>query len=119
MNTEKKIYNIDATNGKIGRIAAKAATLLTGKNLTSYAKNKIADVQVIIENVSKLDISEKKAVQKTYRSYSGYPGGLSEKRMEQVIEKKGKGAVLKNAISGMLPKNKLKSRIIKNLVIKD
>jgi ribosomal protein L13 len=39
--------------------------------------------------------------------------------MEQVKEKKGKGAVLKNAISGMLPKNKLKSRIIKNLVIKD
>jgi large subunit ribosomal protein L13 len=66
MNTEKKIYNIDAANGKIGRIAAKAATLLTGKNLTSYAKNKIANVQVIIENVSKLDISEKKAVQRKH-----------------------------------------------------
>ena len=116
---EKQIYKIDASGGKIGRIAARAANLLMGKNLVTYARNKFPDTQVIVENVSKIDIPEKRLVQKSYKKYSGYPGGLREMRMEQVIEKKGKGAILKIAISGMLPRNKLKSRIIRNLVIKD
>ncbi len=117
-NTEKKIYNIDATGGKLGRIAAKAASLLTGKNLVSYARNTYPNVQVVIENAAKIDIFEGK-LKTDYVRYSGYPGGIHYKSMEQVIEKKGKSAILKLAIDGMLPKNKLKSRIIKNLVIKE
>lgn len=115
---EKKTYTIDATGGKLGRIATRAAALLTGKNLTEYARNKVFPTQVIIENASKLDIFEGK-LKTVYKRYSGYPGGLHEKSMEQMIEKKGKSAVLKIAISGMLPHNKLKSRIIKNLVINE
>jgi large subunit ribosomal protein L13 len=115
---EKKIYTIDATNGKLGRIATRAAALLAGKNLVEYSRNKVFPTQVIIENASKLDIFEGK-LKSVYKRYSGYPGGLHEKSMEQMIEKKGKSAVLKIAISGMLPHNKLKSRIIKNLVIKE
>lgn len=115
---DKKIYKIDAAGQKIGRIASKAASILTGKNSVQYARNIAPSVEVIIENASKLDIFEGKLKQ-PYRRYSGYPGGLHEKSMEQIIERKGKGAVLKLAIAGMLPHNKLKSRIIKNLVIKD
>jgi large subunit ribosomal protein L13 len=113
---EKKIYTIDATGGKLGRLASKAASLLTGKNSTEYARNKVFDVKVVINNASKIDIVESK-LKTAYRRYSGYPGGLYEKSMEQIIEKKGKGAVLKLAISGMIPHNKLKSKIIKNLTI--
>jgi len=113
---EKKIYTIDATGGKLGRIASKVVALLTGKNSTDYARNKVFDVKVVVNNASKIDIAESK-LKTAYRRYSGYPGGLYEKSMEQIIEKKGKGAVLKLAISGMIPHNKLKSKIIKNLTI--
>ncbi len=116
---EKKTYTIDATGGKLGRIAAQAVVILTGKNRTDYARNKVFPVSVIVENVAKLDLPEKKMTEKIYKRYSGYPGGLYEKSMQQIVEKKGKGAVLKLAVSGMIPHNKLKSRIIKNLVIKD
>jgi large subunit ribosomal protein L13 len=115
---EKKIYTIDAAGQKLGRIATKATALLIGKNLVEYAKNKVFNVQVIIENASKIDIFEGK-LKTVYKRYSGFPGGLYEKSMEQLIDKKGKGSLLKIAISGMIPKNKLKSRIIRNLVIKE
>jgi len=115
---EKKIYTIDAAGQKMGRIATKATALLIGKNLVEYAKNKIFNVQVIIENASKIDIFEGK-LKTIYKRYSGFPGGLYEKSMEQVIDRKGKAGLLKIAISGMIPRNKLKSRIIKNLIIKE
>ena len=57
---EKKIYTIDATGQKMGRVATKAAAFLIGKNLVEYAKNKVFNVEVIIENASKLDIFEGK-----------------------------------------------------------
>lgn len=115
---EKKIYTIDAAGEKLGRVATKASALLIGKNLVEYARNKVFNVQVIIENASKIDLFEGK-LKTVYKRYSGYPGGLHEKSMEQVMDKKGKGGLLKIAIMGMIPKNKLKSRIIKNLVIKE
>jgi large subunit ribosomal protein L13 len=115
---EKKIYKIDAEGQKLGRIATKAASLLIGKNLVEYAKNKVFDVEVIIENAGKIDIFEGK-LKTVYKRYSGYPGGLYAKSMEQLIDKKGKSGLLKIAILGMIPKNKLKSRIIRNLVIKE
>src|ERR1035437_8728392 len=115
---EKKIYTIDADGQKMGRIATKATALLIGKNLVEYAKNKVFNVQVIIENAGKLDIFEGK-LKTVYKKYSGFPGGLYEKSMEQMIDKKGKAGLLKLAISGMIPRNKLKSRIIRNLVIKE
>jgi len=113
---EKKNYTIDATGKKLGRVATQASSLLIGKNSVEYARNKVFNVSVLITNASKLDITEKKQAT-VYKRYSGYPGGLHEKSMEQLIEKKGKGAVLRAAISGMIPSNKLKSRIIRNLEI--
>ncbi len=115
---EKKIYTIDATGEKLGRVATKATALLIGKNRTDYVRNKVFNVQVIIENAGKIDIFEGK-LKTVYKRYSGFPGGLYEKSMEQLIDRKGKSGLLKIAIGGMIPKNKLKSRIIKNLVIKE
>ncbi len=115
---EKKIYTIDATGQKMGRIATKATALLIGKNLVEYAKNKVFNVQVVIENASKIDIFEGK-LKTIYKKYTGFPGGLYEKSMEQMIDRKGKSGLLKIAILGMIPRNKLKSRIIRNLVIKE
>jgi large subunit ribosomal protein L13 len=110
-------YTIDAENKKVGRVATEAAVLLMGKNLTDYARNKIPKITVEIKNTSKVIIDDKKLTQKTYSRYSGYPGGLKQPTMEQVIAKKGYSELFKEAVSGMLPKNKLRSKMMNNLII--
>ncbi|HVU06211.1 MAG TPA: 50S ribosomal protein L13 [Thermodesulfobacteriota bacterium] len=110
-------HTIDAQAKKIGRVATEAAKILMGKNTTAYAPNVIADVEVRIVNASKADISTKKKEEKVYRRYTGYPGGLIDTTMKRMIEKKGTSEVFRIAIKGMLPKNKLTPRIMKNLTI--
>ncbi len=112
-------YTIDATNKKIGRVASEAAALLMGKAKSDFARNKVSVVSVSIENASKLSITEKKSKEKTYKRYSGYPGGLKVETLETVKTNKGVSEVLKKAVYGMLPKNKLRSLMIKNLKIQD
>ena len=110
-------HTIDATEKKLGRVASEAAILLMGKNSPAFGKNKVADVKVKITNVSKLNVENEKLDNKEYQTYSGYPGGRKVKKMKQVIEKKGYAEVLKLAIYGMLPANKLRSKVLKNLMI--
>lgn len=112
-------YTLDATNKKVGRLASEIAVLLMGKNRSDYAKNKIPDVTVDVENTSKLFIDQNKLEQKKYYTHSGYPGGLKEESMAHVVEKKGTKEVLKKAVMGMLPKNKLRPQMMKRLNLKD
>ena len=111
------IHTIDANKQTIGRVAAKAASLLMGKNVTSYAKNKVTLVTVKITNASKLSISQKKRDTKTYARYSGYPGGLVKEPLPQLSARKGYAELLKLAIYGMLPSNKLRPQMLKHLII--
>ena len=113
------MQTIDATNEKLGRIASKAAALLIGKDKTNFVKNKIVGDKVKIVNASKLLISEKKRVNKTYAQYSGYPGGLKRPSLQMTVAKKGYKEILKHAISGMLPKNKLRTKFLLNLEISE
>jgi len=110
-------YTLDATNKKIGRVATEAAVYLMGKNKPDFAKNKIPAIKVEITNASKASIIDSKREQKTYARYSGYPGGLRKPNMATVIEKKGYSELFKEAVSGMLPKNKLRSKMMNNLII--
>ena len=110
---------IDAENKKIGRVATQAAVFLMGKNLPAFQRNNIPDAKVEILNASKASVDEKKKLQKTYSRYSGYPGGLRQPTMAQVIAKKGFSELFKEAVSGMLPKNKLRQEMMNNLVIKE
>lgn len=112
-------YTLDAENKRIGRIATQAAVYLMGKNLAVFAKNKIPDITVEIKNTSKAIVDDNKKAQKTYSRYSGYPGGLRQPTMEQVIAKKGYSELFKAAVSGMLPKNKLRSKMMNNLIISE
>jgi large subunit ribosomal protein L13 len=116
---EQKNYKIDATGKKVGRLATEVAVLLMGKNLTSYARNIVANVKVEVINTSKMSIDEKKLVNKKYKRFSGYPGGLKELEMEKVIAKKGFSEILKLAVNKMIPQNKLKSKLVKNLKISE
>jgi len=88
-----------------------------GKNLPEFKRNSIPDVKVEILNASKASIGDKKLVQETYARYSGYPGGLRKPTMEKVIAKKGHAELFKVAVFGMLPKNKLRAKMIQNLTI--
>jgi large subunit ribosomal protein L13 len=110
-------YTIDAENKKIGRVATQAAVFLMGKNRADFAKNTIPEITVEIKNASKAMIDSKKIEQKTYSRYSGYPGGLRQPKMSQVIEEKGHTEVFRKAVSGMLPKNKLRAKMLLNLKI--
>ncbi len=110
-------YVLDAENKTIGRVATQAAVYLMGKNHADYARNKIPAVTVEIKNTSKASIHEKKYTQKVYTRYTGHPGGLRQPSMERVIAKKGYSELFREAVLGMLPKNKLRAKMISNLII--
>ncbi len=112
-------HTIDATNKKIGRVASDAARLIMGKNLTSFKRNELSGVKVVIENASRADITEKKRVQKIYSRYTGYPGGLRKESASQLSARKGTRELFRKAVYGMLPVNKLRSKMMKQLIIKE
>ena len=114
--TPKK-HTIDAKGKSVGRIATQAATILRGKDTPSFEPNKVADVQVSIVNASKVVIGEKKLVQTIHVRYSGFPGGIKRASSKLVAEKKGRGELVRKAIYRMLPDNKLRDRIMKNLTV--
>lgn len=109
-------YKIDATNQILGRLATKIAILLQGKNSVHYEPRLTGNIKVVVENVSKIKFSGKKLNQKLYRHHTGYPGHLKSQTLRQVFEKNPKD-VLRKAVWNMLPKNKLRSKRIKNLII--
>ena len=114
--TAKKEYTIDATGKRLGKVATEAATYLMGKNSPDFAKHIVADVKVRINNVSQLDIPEKKLGEE-YQSYSGYPGGRRVETLEHLAKRRGYAEVVRRTVKGMLPKNKLQSRMMLNLEI--
>ena len=116
---EKKSYIIDAEGKRIGRVASEAAKILMGKQSASYAANKVIDVSVEIINTSKAEITEKKKKETKYARYSGYPGGLKFPTMARIIAKKGTSEIFRMAVKGMLPKNKLAPKMLKNLKISE
>jgi len=116
MNTT---YTIDATGKKLGRVASEAAYVLLGKSGPDFRRNVASDTIVEIINVSKLALSETKQEKKIYTHYTGYPSGLRTKTMGKVISEKGYTEIVRRAVQGMLPRNKLRARRIKNLVVKD
>jgi large subunit ribosomal protein L13 len=114
-------HTIDAAGKKIGRVASVAAQALMGKKSASYVPHIDSKVAVKITNASKLHITEKKRVQKKYRHYSQYPGGLKEESLGALLKRRGHGhaAVLKKAIERMMPRNTLRIARMKRLTITD
>lgn len=112
-------HTIDATNQSLGRIAAQVAALLNGKNTVTFAKNKVAEVHVAVVNASKLKVTGKKMKESVHKRYSGYPGGLTQESLTHVVAKKGHSELIKHAVEGMLPKNKLQKIRMKLLTISE
>lgn len=114
--TKKKYCLFNCENFILGRMSAKIAFLLQGKNEPQYAPNKVGEYFVIVTNSDKLNVSGRKKSDKKYHAFSGYPGGISSRSLEEVIEKDSRKAVWE-AVYGMLPKNKLRDIMMKKMLI--
>jgi len=110
-------YTIDAQEKKLGRVASEAAHVLMGKDNPDFEKHTLADVTVKIINSESLVITPKKASTKIYTHYTGYPGGLRKQTLEKIKEEKGVEEVIRKAVYGMLPGNKLRAKMMKHLII--
>ena len=111
---ERKTHTIDANGKVLGRLATKIAVILRGKQKPDFAPYKdIGDV-VVVKNAEKIRITGKKIEQKKYYHHSGYLGGLKEKPLKTILKEEPSEA-LRKAVFGMLPKNKLRARMIKRL----
>lgn len=111
-------HTIDATGKVLGRLAVEIAQSLRGKDRADFVPYKDMGCNVVVENVDKIKITGKKLKDKKYIHHTGYPGGFTEITMEKLIAKKGMAEVLRRAVSGMLPKNKLRAKAMKRLKIK-
>ena len=108
------MIEIDASNQPLGRLASKIAQFLRGKHSPAFQPHILSKEKVMVTNTGKIKFTGRKLEQKKYYHYSGYPGGLSEKKMKDVFEK-NPNEVLRRAVWGMLPKNRLRKEMIKNL----
>lgn len=102
---------VDANGQTLGRLAAKVARLLLGKHKPSYTPHMDTGDYVVIVNADKVIVSGAKTLQKIYYRHTGYPGGIKERTFLQMLEKNPE-MILKLAVRGMLPKNRLAHRIL-------
>jgi large subunit ribosomal protein L13 len=112
-------HTIDAAGKTLGRTASEVAKILMGKNKPEYVKNKVTGDKVKLINVSKAKVDPRKLSEKLYDQYSGYPGGLKQEKMSDLIARKGMSEVFKLAVYGMIPANRLRAIIMKNLTISE
>lgn len=115
--TKRNLIKINAKGEAIGRLASRIALILRGKNKPEFFPHKDEGDIVEVNNIDKVKFTGKKLEQKKYFKYSGYPGGLKTKKISEIKEK-NLAEILRRAVKDMLPANKLRSKIIKRLIIK-
>ncbi len=113
---EKKWWLIDAEGKVLGRLATEIAVLLRGKKNPKYIDFMDSGDFVVVINAEKVKVTGKKMEQKKYYSHSGYPGGLKERTLKELLAKKPE-EVIKKAVWGMIPKNRLGRSIHKKLKV--
>ena len=120
-NTDKKTVSktIDASGQTLGRVASEAAVSLMGKTRASYERHIYSGLPVKIINASKLSITTKKLENIFHTRYSGSRGGLKTMTGTYTAKTKGLKELIKLAIYRMLPGNKLRREMMKNLKIED
>jgi large subunit ribosomal protein L13 len=114
---EEKV--IDASGRTLGRVSTEAAMFLMGKTQPSFERNIYSGVPVKIINAGQIKITEKKLSEIYHTRYSGYPGGLRVLKASETKEKKGMKELLRLAIEQMLPGNKIRREMMKNLNIEE
>lgn len=114
-NTVKKEWVlVDAENQTLGRLASKVAKIIRGKNKPDYTPHVDCGDNVIVVNAEKVKLTGNKMQDKVYLRHTGYPGGQRELTAQQLLNRKPI-ALVETAVRGMLPKNKLGSKLYTNL----
>lgn len=113
---ERKWWLVNAENKVLGRLATEVAILLRGKRKPEFVNFLDSGDFVIVINADRVKLTGKKMEQKKYYTHSGYPGGIKEKTMKEMMEKKPE-EVIKKAVWGMIPKNKLGREVYKKLKV--
>ena len=115
---QREWFVVDATNKTLGRLASEIARVLRGKHKPTYSPHFDAGDYVIVLNSDKVRLTGSKWTDKTYISYSGYPGGQKSINARDLNEKKS-FALVENAVRGMLPKSRLGRQMIKKMFVYD
>jgi large subunit ribosomal protein L13 len=113
---EQRWYLVDAEGQTLGRLATRIADTLRGKRKPQYTAHVDTGDFVVVVNAEKIAVTGKKLDQKVYRRHSGYPGGLRERTLAEQLER-GPTEVLRRAVRGMLPRNRLARRQLTKLKI--
>ncbi|MFL2695709.1 MAG: 50S ribosomal protein L13 [Gammaproteobacteria bacterium] len=112
----QKWYLIDCSGKKLGRLSVQIANILRGKNKPEYTPNSDVGDFVVLINAERIEISGNKSKDKIYFKHTGYPGNLKEINFQDLLSKDPE-KVLRNAVKGMLPKNRLNRKIINKLKV--
>ena len=111
----KRNWHLIDVKGKVlGRVISEVAKLLQGKHKSDYADYLDSGDFVVVINVKDIVVTGKKSATKDYTSYSGYPGGLKSIKFQDLL-KKNPDKLIRHAVSGMLPKNKLRDKRLARL----
>jgi large subunit ribosomal protein L13 len=115
-NVKRDWYLVDAQNLVLGRLATQIANVLRGKNKAIFTPSVDTGDFVIVVNAEKISLTGRKLADKIYYSHSGFTGGLKEITAGKLLEKKPE-ELIRKAVKGMLPKNKLSRHMLKKLKI--
>jgi len=115
-NVKRDWYLVDAQDLVLGRIATQIANILRGKNKAMYTPSVDTGDFIVVVNAEKIALTGRKLADKTYYSHSGFPGGLKEITAGKLLEKQPE-ELIRKAVKGMLPKNKLARHMLKKLKV--
>ena len=113
---DRRWYVVDAEGKTLGRLSTQIADVLRGKRKPTYTPHVDTGDFVVVINAEKVSVTGKKRSEKLYHRHSGYPGGLTTRTFEEMIERKPE-EVIRLAVKGMLPRNRLSRRQITKLKI--
>ncbi len=113
---QRNWWVVDAEGKNLGRLASEIATVLRGKNKPQFTPHVDTGDFVVVVNAEKIAVTGNKMTGKIYYRHSGYPGGLKSRTLEQMIQRRPT-EVLRKAVKGMLPKNRLAARQLTKLKI--
>ena len=113
---QRKWYVVDGTNQTVGRMCAKIAAVLRGKNKAYYTPHVDCGDFIIVINADKVSFTGNKLKDKLYDTFSGYPGGLKQEAAGNLLKRRPE-AVVERAVKGMLPKNRLGRKMYKKLFV--
>ena len=113
---EQKWYLLDCSGKRLGRLSVQVANILRGKNKPEFTPNSDVGDFVVLVNAKNIEITGNKSENKIYFRHTGYPGGIKQISFKDQLEKDPE-KIIRDAVKGMLPKNKLNRQIIKKLKV--